>query len=294
MKSETKPVDLIGYLKCCKTQVDATIDKYLHAPEYQEERLAVAMRYAVLGGGKRLRPALVLLACESVGGRVEDALPAAAAIEMIHTYSLVHDDLPCMDDDDYRRGRLTVHRKFDEATAVLTGNALHALAFEILADHGGPRAVREVAHYIGTEGILGGQMDDLLAEGTRTSLEQVSFIHLRKTASLIIASLRAGGIIGGATSEDLDRLSRYGHDVGLAFQIVDDILDEVGSTEQLGKPAGSDRAQQKATYPGTVGIEKSRERARELAESAKQAIDGIPHRHETFVALTDYVISRDR
>lgn len=294
MNSEKTGVDLAGYLNRCKTQVDATIDALLRFPDQREERLAEAMRYAVLGGGKRLRPALVLLACEAVGGKAEDALPAAAAIEMIHTYSLVHDDLPCMDDDDYRRGRFTVHKKFNEATAVLTGDALHALAFEILADNGGPRAVREVAHQIGVDGILGGQMDDLLAEGTEANEKQVSFIHLRKTASLIVASLRTGGIIGEASPENLDRLSRYGKDAGLAFQIVDDILDEVGSTEQLGKPAGSDRAQQKATYPSVVGMEKSRERANELAGSAKRAIAGIPHRHELFIALADYIVSRDR
>jgi geranylgeranyl diphosphate synthase type II len=282
------------YLELCRARVDAAIEGFLRSPEGREERLIDAMRYAVLGGGKRLRPALVLLACESVGGNSQDALPAAAAVEMIHTYSLVHDDLPCMDDDDYRRGRLTVHKKYDEATAVLTGDALHALAFEILAGHAGAQAVREIAHYIGTAGILGGQMDDLLAEGTQATEEKVSYIHLRKTASLITASLRVGGIIGAASAENMDRLTRYGRDVGLAFQIVDDILDEVGSTEQLGKPAGSDLAQHKATYPGTIGIPQSRERARELIEAAKIAIEGIPFHEELFKELAEYIITRDR
>jgi geranylgeranyl diphosphate synthase type II len=294
MNSGAGDLDLAGYLKWCRTHVDAVIDQSLLTLDDSEGRLIDAMRYAILGGGKRLRPALVLLACEASGKRPEAALPAAAAIEMIHTYSLIHDDLPCMDDDDYRRGRLTVHKKFDEATAVLTGDALHALAFEILADSGCPAVVREVAHFIGTAGILGGQMDDLLAEGTNADEKQVTSIHLRKTASLITASLRVGGYIGGASAECLEMLSSYGHDIGLAFQIVDDILDKVGSTEQLGKPAGSDQKQQKATYPGAVGMDRSRERAAELIESAKRGIAGVPNRHELFVALADYVISRDR
>jgi len=294
MTNETETSGLTEYLARCKSQVDAALDEFLRAPDEREERLVKAMRYAVLGGGKRLRPVLVLLACESVGGDPRTALPAAAAVEMIHTYSLVHDDLPSMDDDDYRRGRLTVHRKFDEATAVLTGDALHALAFEILAEHSGAQTVREVAHHIGTAGILGGQMDDLLAEGTKATLEQVSFIHLRKTASLFTASARVGGIVGRASERDLSRLSQYGRDIGLAFQIVDDVLDEVGSTEQLGKRAGADRAQEKATYPSVVGLETSRLHAQELAESAKRAIEGIPYCGDLFVALADHVVARDR
>jgi len=294
MDNNSTTIQPAEYLERCRLQVDAAIESFLQSPNDREERLIDAMRYAILGGGKRLRPALVLLACESVGGDGPAAMPAAAAVEMIHTYSLIHDDLPCMDDDDYRRGRLTVHKKFDEATAVLTGDALHALAFEILAEHAGAPAVREVAHYIGTAGILGGQMDDLLAEGTRATEEQVSFIHLRKTASLITASLRVGGILGGASPEHLDRLTRYGRDMGLAFQIVDDVLDEVGSTEQLGKPAGSDLAQNKATYPRAIGIANSRERAQQLINAAKHAIEGIPYRGELFKALADYVVTRDR
>ncbi|MFC1476063.1 polyprenyl synthetase family protein [Candidatus Zixiibacteriota bacterium] len=294
MNSGAGDLDLSGYLTWCRTQVDAIIDQSLRTQNDSQGRLIEAMRYAILGGGKRLRPALVLLACEASGKSPEIALPAAAAIEMIHTYSLIHDDLPCMDDDDYRRGRLTVHKKFDEATAVLTGDALHALAFEILAHKGNPTVVREVAHFIGTAGILGGQMDDLLAEGTKADEAHVTSIHLRKTASLITASLRVGGHLGEASAECLEMLSAYGRNIGLAFQIVDDILDEVGSTEQLGKPAGSDRQQQKATYPDAVGLNKSRERAAELVESAKRAIAGIPQRYELFIALADYIISRDR
>lgn len=284
---------LTARLEWCRVNVDQLIDRQLTV-QHKADRLVEAMRYAVLGGGKRLRPALVIIACEAVGGTAQTALPAAAAIEMIHTYSLIHDDLPCMDDDDYRRGRLTVHKQYDEATAVLAGDALHALAFEILADYGGPDVVREVAHYIGADGIIGGQMDDLLAEGTIADEEHVSFIHLRKTASLITASVRVGGRLGGATAAQLDMLTAYGRDIGLAFQIVDDILDEVGSTEQLGKPAGSDRAQQKATYPGAIGIEKSRQRAAELCEAAKRAITGLPHQADQLVALADYMILRDR
>ncbi len=286
--------DLTAHLESCRKQVDQVIDQILAEQRGAASRLVEAMRYAVLGGGKRLRPALVLMACEAVGGKAATALSAAAAIEMIHTYSLIHDDLPCMDDDDYRRGRLTVHKEFDEATAVLAGDALHALAFEILAGQGSPEIVREVAYYIGVDGIIGGQMDDLLAEGTHADEQQVSSIHMRKTASLITASVRVGGYLGQANADHLEKLSGYGRDIGLAFQIVDDILDEVGSTEQLGKPAGSDREQQKATYPGAIGLERSRERAAALCTSAKAAIAGIPYRADLLIALADYIISRDR
>jgi geranylgeranyl diphosphate synthase type II len=286
--------DLTAHLEWCRVHVDQVIDRRLSTRDKQADRLVEAMRYAILGGGKRLRPALVVMACEAAGGAAQTALPAAAAIEMIHTYSLIHDDLPCMDDDDYRRGRLTVHKQYDEATAVLAGDALHALAFEILADCGGPDIVREVAHYIGADGIIGGQMDDLLAEGIITNEQHVSFIHLRKTASLITASVRVGGRLGGTTSAQLEMLTGYGRDIGLAFQIVDDILDEVGSTEQLGKTAGSDRAQQKATYPGVIGIEQSRQRAAELCAAAKRAIAGLGPGADQLVALADYMILRDR
>ncbi len=287
--------ELKTFLRRCQTHVDAEIDRRLRSPQGPDERLVKAMRYAVLGGGKRLRPTLVMLACEAVGGKTQAALPAAAAIELIHTYSLIHDDLPCMDNDDYRRGRLTVHKQFDEATAVLAGDALHALAFQILAEDAGARAVAEVAYYIGTEGILGGQMDDLLAEGqTDVGVNEVRNIHLRKTASLITASVRIGGLIGGGTEKDLEGLTTYGKEIGLALQIVDDILDEIGSTEQLGKPAGSDREQSKATYPAAVGLDESRRLAAELADRARLAIADIPQKRDLFCALADYIVTRDR
>ncbi len=290
--TDAELTQLQTFLEECRTAVNRELDTRIGQGGVQSDRLMQAMKYAVTAGGKRLRPSLVILGCEAAGGDRADALSAAAAIECIHTYSLIHDDLPCMDDDDYRRGRPTVHRQFDEATAVLAGDALHAIAFEILTETGNIDVIREVAKAIGPEGILGGQMDDLLAEGTIPSEETVNGIHVRKTAMLITASIRVGGLIGHAAPAVMDQLTRYGREIGLAFQIIDDILDEVGTSEELGKPVGSDREHQKATYPAAVGMEQSRDRARELTESAKKAIYGIAHHESLFVALADYLIRR--
>ncbi len=291
--TEAELSQLGTFLEECRTAVNRELETRLGEDD-QPERLLQAMKYAVMAGGKRLRPSLVILGCEAAGGARAKAIPAAAAIECIHTYSLIHDDLPCMDDDDYRRGRPTVHRQFDEATAVLAGDALHALAFEILSECGDIEIIREVARAIGTEGILGGQMDDLLAEGSAPTEKTVSSIHLRKTAVLITASVRIGGLLGQASPETMQQLTAYGRDIGLAFQIIDDILDEIGTTEELGKPVGSDREHQKATYPAAVGMEQARARAEELTESTKTAIYGIPHHESLFVALADYLILRTR
>src|SRR5262245_37001029 len=241
--------------------------------------LADALRYSVLGGGKRLRPQFVLFGASVVGGRVSDALPVAAAFELVHAFSLVHDDLPAMDDDDLRRGRPTVHRQFDEATAILAGDALLALAFDDIAalpERGVPAAraltaARLLADAAGARGMVAGQYLDIRAEGQRTKATsaQVERIHSRKTGALFSAALEAGGVLGGATTAQRKALRRAGLELGVAFQIVDDLLDERSSTRVLGKPAGSDRQRGKATYPSAVGIQGA-ERA--VARHVKRAL----------------------
>ncbi|MDR7483498.1 MAG: polyprenyl synthetase family protein [Armatimonadota bacterium] len=253
--------------------------------------LHAAMRYSVFAGGKRLRPLLVLAACEATGGRVDDALPTACAVELIHTYSLIHDDLPSMDDSLTRRGRPTCHVTFGEALAVLAGDALHALAFELLARNArtvGPqralRVIEEIAGAIGTQGMVGGQVLDLLGEG-RPELARwrdwpgdrrrgVYEIHRWKTAALIRTCLRAGGLLAGADERTLHDLTAYGEHIGLAFQVVDDILDEAGETARLGKDARVDAARSKLTFPAAFGVERSRAIAREETARAVAAIAG--------------------
>jgi geranylgeranyl diphosphate synthase type II len=230
------------------------------------------MRYSVFAGGKRLRPALVLLASDLCGGQQADAVPPACAIELVHTYSLIHDDLPAMDNDDFRRGRPSCHRAFDEATAVLAGDALLTLAFEILArppvqDRTAP-LVAELARAAGAAGMLAGQMADMVLEGREPTAEAVGFIHEHKTAALIAACLRLGAGAARADAATTDRLGRFGRAVGLAFQITDDALDVEASSKQLGKTAGKDAASGKVTYPAVFGLAESRRRADELIAEA--------------------------
>lgn len=274
------------YLEASRRWVDAALDRYL--PEEGlglsagcPPRLAAAMRHSVLGGGKRLRPVLALLAAEACGGEVEAALPVACALELVHTYSLVHDDLPAMDDDDLRRGRPTCHKAFDEATAILAGDALATLAFEILAREVRPGEValgciRALAEAAGPEGMVGGQMADLEAEGrVDGTVAELEAIHRRKTGALLRAALRMGGLVGGGTREQLEALDGYGRAVGLAFQIVDDLLDVEGDEAKLGKRVKKDLGQGKWTYPGLLGVEASRERARVLAAEGVAALEGF-------------------
>jgi geranylgeranyl diphosphate synthase type II len=265
-------------------------------------RLAAAMRYATLGGGKRLRPVLTLLAAEACGGTWEQALPAACAVEMIHCYSLVHDDLPAMDDDDLRRGRPTCHKAFDEATAILAGDGLLTLAFEVVARGIAPgdraaRCVRILAAAAGPEGMVGGQMADLeaedrpLAEGSAAALEA---IHRRKTGALLTASLTLGAAAAGATEAEHAALSRYGRAVGLAFQIVDDLLDVQGDEAATGKRVGKDAGAGKWTYPAFLGIEESRRRARTLAEEAVADLETFGERGSLLRGLAWQLLERDR
>ncbi len=263
-------------------------------------RLAEAMRYSLLGGGKRLRPILTLMAAEACGCDPVDSLPAACAVEMVHTYSLIHDDLPAMDDDDLRRGRPTCHKAFDEATAILAGDGLLTLAFETIARYTHPpeaaiRCVRILAEGAGPIGMVGGQMADLQAEGNAAgTLAQLEAIHRRKTGALLRASLLMGAAVAGA-SDDISRaLDCYGHAVGLAFQIIDDLLDVQGDEVKLGKRVGKDSDLGKWTYPAFLGIEGSRRKARQLADEARAALLPLGDRKGRLEALAWDLLERDR
>jgi len=261
--------------------------------------LAAAMRYAVTGGGKRVRPFLVYAAGRALGAPLERLDAPAAAVEFIHAYSLVHDDLPAMDDDDLRRGRPTCHRAFDEATAILAGDALQGLAFSTLAEAGElPEATRlrmvaGLAHAAGAEGMVGGQARDINAVGRETDLAGLEAMHRRKTGALIEVSARLGGLAAGADEATLGTLERYAAAVGLAFQIQDDILDVVGDTETLGKTGGADAAREKPTYPALLGLEGARARARAMVDDALEALAELDEGAEPLRDLARYVIERD-
>ncbi len=296
---------LSDFLNESRRQVDEALGRYLPAVDESGSalcpaRLAEAMRYSVMAGGKRLRPLLCLLAAEACGGEIFGALPAACALEMVHTYSLIHDDLPAMDDDDLRRGRPTCHKAFDEATAVLAGDGLLTMAFEVIVKHVRPAeaaadCVRLLAAAAGPEGMVGGQMADLQAEGrTDGTTEALEAIHRRKTGALLRAALRMGGIVAGAPVANLDALETYGHAVGLAFQIVDDLLDVEGDEVKLGKRVGKDSGLGKWTYPGFLGVEGSRERARQLADEAVAALAPLGARGDRLRALAVDLLERDR
>jgi len=263
--------------------------------------LVIAMRYSVLAGGKRVRPLLALEACRAVGGRDPWVLPACCALEMIHTYSLIHDDLPAMDDDDWRRGRPTAHVKFGEASAILSGDALHSLAFQILAEEpagdrfAGRRArvLARVARAVGMEGMVGGQVQDLEAEGKKIAPARLRRIHRAKTGALLVASVETGGILGGGDRRELESLRRYGRFLGLAFQIVDDILDEEGTRTNLGKSPGKDRASKKATYPSLFGLERSRQMASRAVRSARRSLLPLGPRGAVLGRLAEFILRRE-
>jgi len=257
-------------------------------------RLMEAMRYSLFAGGKRFRPALVIGACEAAGGSHEAALPAACAVEMIHTYSLIHDDLPAMDNDDLRRGRPTLHRAFDEATAILAGDTLLTIAFDTVSDCGNLEMVRELARAAGPTGMAGGQVLDMEAEKNPPDLSGLVRLHRMKTGALIRVSVRMGAMAGGADENTLDVLTHYGEAVGLAFQIADDILDVTGDTEKMGKAAGRDAARQKTTYPSLLGLEESQKRAERSAREAVDALAGLSGEPvDALRSLAWYVVRRD-
>jgi geranylgeranyl diphosphate synthase type II len=295
-------VDLERYMAERRQAVDAALDRLLPPADRPPPVIHEAMRYSVFAGGKRLRPILVIAGAEAVGGRMDDVLGTACAFECIHTYSLIHDDLPAMDDDDYRRGRPTSHKVYGEAIAILAGDALLTHAFGLVAVDCGagagfpaallPRVLAEVVAAAGTGGMLGGQVVDIQSEGRRVSPETLEFIHTCKTAALIRGALRAGALLAGAAEPALAALTTYGARIGLAFQIVDDILDEEGSLETLGKTAGSDRRKQKCTYPGLHGLEASRARAANLTREAQAALAPLGPAAAPLAALAELVLTR--
>jgi geranylgeranyl diphosphate synthase type II len=283
--------------------VERHLDGFLKPSRGQPPQITRAMRYAVLGGGKRIRPVMCIMACRAAGGRTRAVYPVACAIELIHNFSLIHDDLPCMDDDDYRRGRFTCHKKFGEAVAVLAGDALLARAFEILADTAAARPERtrelvrmtgELARSIGTSGMIGGQVLDLLSEGRKVPISTVRHIHESKTGRLITATLRFGGALGGAAPGMMRALTRYGDMIGLAFQIRDDVLGATSTLKELGKRPGGDARKKKATYPGVVGLEKTRKELEKLGGLAKSECEHLGSYGAMFEELADFVCRRTR
>ncbi|AIQ75636.1 polyprenyl synthetase [Paenibacillus odorifer] len=294
---------LEDYIASISDLLSQELETILPAAWTVPENLQQAMKYSLMAGGKRLRPLLVIAACESLGGSREAALPIAAAIEMVHTYSLIHDDLPAMDNDDYRRGKLTNHKVFGEASAILAGDALltHAFYSVVQASRkfGIPAdnvlsIVEDLAEMAGPRGMVGGQIADMEGEQGLTDLAQLKYIHLHKTGDLIIFSLLAGGRIAGATEKQLEALRDFGTSIGLAFQIQDDILDLVGDEGKLGKKTGSDIKQQKVTYPYFIGLEESRAEVKQLTEAAQNAVlNGGFYDNQRLLEIADYLMARD-
>ncbi len=289
-------------LKNKKAFFEKEMENYIPKIEGFQKKLFEAMKYSLDAGGKRLRPILLIESCALVGGEIKDAIPFAAAIEMIHTYSLIHDDLPAMDDDDLRRGKPTNHKVFGEGLAVLAGDGLLNYAFELmilstLKDEKNTiqyvKAMNEIAKAAGIYGMIAGQVIDLECENKIIDKKTLDFIHMNKTAAMIIGAMRAGAIIGGAKEKDLEKLTLYARNIGLGFQIVDDILDIIGEEEKLGKNIGSDVEKNKSTYPSLFGIEKSKEIAKELIEDAKDAISSFKDKGVFLQDLANYIIDRE-
>jgi geranylgeranyl diphosphate synthase type II len=292
--------DLSRYLASRTDAVNRALDRFLPKASTKPATIHRAMRYSLFAGGKRLRPALCLAAAEACGGAIEPALPLACAVECIHTYSLIHDDLPAMDNDDYRRGKLTNHKVFGEGVAILAGDGLLTQAFEIAAQCRGWRryshrhVILELTAAAGSLQLIAGQVADLEGEGKKTSAAQLKYIHERKTSALLRCSVRLGGMSANCNALQLEALGDFGYHVGLAFQIIDDILDVTQTSEQLGKTAGKDVAAQKATYPSIVGLEKSRKIAADLTGRAFAALEVFKGKAVALEALAEYLLKRDR
>lgn len=285
-------MDVSDFLKSSAERVEAALESYLDSWEGAPEKLDEAIRYSLFAGGKRLRPALVLEAARVVGGDESTAMHAACGLEMIHTYSLVHDDLPAMDDDDLRRGKPTSHKRYDEATAILVGDALLTMAFDATAQTGNVDVIREIARAAGLAGMVGGQYLDLASEGKAVGLDELQHLHRCKTGALIRVSLRCGAMLADATEEHLKALTDYGECIGLAFQIADDILDVEGDEASLGKPVGSDEANAKSTYPALLGLEKAKALSNEAANQAVVFLEVFGPEADTLRALARYIVER--
>jgi geranylgeranyl diphosphate synthase type II len=294
--------DLKAYLEEKNQIIDASLDQML--PNTQSaDTLVRAMRYSLMAGGKRIRPVLCLAACEAVGGVAEKALTAACALEMIHTYSLIHDDLPAMDDDKMRRGKATCHIAFDEATAILAGDALLTLAFEVLAS-AAPlheveacqwlQVVRLISQAAGYQGMIRGQMLDIASEGTELAADELGTMHSLKTGALIETSVACGALLGGSDQRRKDLLSIYARKVGLAFQVADDILNVEGNPELMGKSTGTDSLREKSTYPSLMGLPASREFAEELVQESLQALETFDQLADPLRSIARYIIQRKR
>ncbi|AFZ12941.1 Polyprenyl synthetase [Crinalium epipsammum PCC 9333] len=290
--------DLSSYLAQIQPQVEAALDNSL--PVVYPEKIYEAMRYSLLAGGKRLRPILCLATCEMLGGTTAMAMPTACALEMVHTMSLIHDDLPAMDNDDYRRGKLTNHKVYGEDIAILAGDGLLAYSFEYIAKatQGVPaeqvlQVIAQLSHAVGATGLVGGQVVDLECEGkSDTSVETLTYIHTHKTGALLESCVVCGAILASASAEVLQKLSRYAQNIGLAFQIVDDILDITATQEELGKTAGKDLQAQKATYPSIWGLDQSRRQAQKLVDEAKAELASFGEKGRPLMAIADFITSR--
>jgi len=281
-----------NYLSKIAKLVEAKFDEHLPPEDAIPHNLHKAMRYSMFAGGKRLRPALAMASFELFGGTGDSIWFATSALEMLHTFSLIHDDLPCIDDDDFRRGKPTAHKQFGEATAVMSGDALCVLAFELIARTGNAEAMQNLAHNLGTFGMIGGEMTDIDSEGKKVDLATVDYIHYHKTAALIEASLVVGAQLAHANQKDIDAVQKFGKSIGLAFQVVDDILDIVSTTEELGKDAGSDLDKGKATYPSLIGVDASREKVLALYEESLTALDCLSGDTSILRAIAAFIITR--
>ena len=292
-------MELKRYIAARQKEVDDALDRFLPKASTPPATIHKAMRYSLFAGGKRLRPVLCLAAAEACGGQISAALPLACALECIHTYSLIHDDLPSMDNDDLRRGRATCHKVFGDGIAILAGDALLTITFEIAAQvKARPRYelrdfISEIATAAGSQQLIAGQVADLEAEGRRINRDQLRYIHENKTAALLTASVRLGAMAANANPKQLAAITAFGRALGLAFQVIDDILDVTQTSEKLGKSAGKDVVAKKATYPAVIGLQKSRTEARRLTSKAHDALESIGERAGVLRELADYLLRRE-
>jgi geranylgeranyl diphosphate synthase, type II len=292
-------MNMKAYLAERQKKIDRALDRYLPKEKAKPQTIHKAMRYSLFAGGKRLRPILCLAAAEACDGRIDNALPLACAMECIHTYSLIHDDLPSMDNDDFRRGRPTCHKVFGDGIAILAGDALLTIAFEIVARakisrrYNMSTLLREVAVAAGSQRLIAGQVADLEAEGRRVNRAQLRYIHENKTAAILTTTVRLGAMSANANPKQLAAITKFGRALGLAFQVIDDILDVTQTSEKLGKSAGKDIAAHKATYPAVIGLEKSRAEAKRLTRQAHGALSILGTKAETLHAPANYLLERE-